>query len=424
MSAFPQLFRVRQHRERPVVDDVAVEVQRQLVGLHLGNTIRPGQSVAVTAGSRGIANIAAILRTVVGFLKTLGAEPFLIPAMGSHGGGTADGQVAVLARYGITEGLVGCPIRATMETVVLCQSAEGFPVHFDRFAYEADHVFVCGRIKAHTKFSGPVESGLLKMLLIGLGKRTGAEIYHRAIEDFDFEQIVRSVGREVLQRCSILAGLAILENPYDETGRLQAVLPAEFFEVEKALLLQANAWLPRLPFERADVLLVDEMGKNFSGSGMDANVVGRKPGSTVPLVKRIIVRALSEETHGNATGLGFASFCKQRVVEQLDAEATRINCVTASHPEAARVPLAFDSDRAVLEAALSTIGLSTPHEARLLWIPNTLELEEVECSVAYWDEAQKRDDLECLTAPRDLTFDTDGELVPLNGAGDTGGAGR
>lgn len=424
MSAFPQLFRVRQHRERPIVDDVAAEVRRQLVGLDLGNAIRPGQSVAVTAGSRGIANIAEILRTVVGFLKTLGAEPFLVPAMGSHGGGTADGQVAVLARSGITEASVGCPIRATMETVVLCQSAEGFPVHFDRFAYEADHVLVCGRVKAHTKFFGPVESGLLKMLLIGLGKRAGAEIYHRAIEDFDFEQIVRSVSREVLQRCSILAGLAIVENPYDETGRLQAVLPEEFFEVEKALLLQANAWLPRLPFERADVLLVDEMGKNFSGSGMDANVVGRKPGATVPLVKRIIVRALSEETHGNATGLGFASFCKQRVVEQLDAEATRINCVTASHPEAARVPLAFDSDRAVLEAALSTIGLSTPHEARLLWIPNTLELEEVECSVAYWDEAQKRDDLECLTAPRALTFDTDGELVPLNGAGEAGGPAR
>nr|MCU0982169.1 lactate racemase domain-containing protein [Pirellulaceae bacterium] len=214
MSAYPQVFRLRQHFERPRVDDVPGTVESQLASLSLAQRVRPGQTVAITAGSRGIANLAVILRAVVDHFRRLGAEPFLVPAMGSHGGGTADGQRELLDGYGVNEAFCGCPVRSSMETVVVCQAAEGFPVHFDRLASQADHVVVCGRVKPHTDFSGQIESGLMKMMLIGLGKHNGARIYHRAIKDYSFDQIVHSVAREVLARCPILAGLAIVENGY------------------------------------------------------------------------------------------------------------------------------------------------------------------------------------------------------------------
>ena len=206
--------------------------------------------MAVTAGSRGIANIGIILRETVRHLQRLGAEPFIVPAMGSHGGGTAEGQRRILTSYGITESYCGCPIRSSMETVIVCQAAEGFPVHFDRYAAEADHVLVCGRVKPHTRFVGDIESGLMKMLLIGLGKHAGALVYHQAIQDYSFGQIVRSVAREVLQRCRILAGLAIVENAYDETAQIAVVAPEDFESRERELLQQARACLPRLPFSR------------------------------------------------------------------------------------------------------------------------------------------------------------------------------
>ncbi len=198
MSRYPRVFRLRQHFPRPRVDDVAAAVKAALEAACLGDRVRPGQRVAVSAGSRGIANLAVILQSTVRHLQRLGAEPFIVPAMGSHGGGTAEGQRRILAAYGITEASCGCPIRSSMETVIVCQAAEGFPVHFDRCASEADHVLVCGRIKPHTRFVGDIESGLMKMMLIGLGKHAGALVYHQAIQDFSFGQIVRSVAREVL----------------------------------------------------------------------------------------------------------------------------------------------------------------------------------------------------------------------------------
>ena len=225
MDRYPAVFRVRQTLERPRVENIAAEVERELARLNLGQRIRPGQSVAITAGSRGIANIPLIIKALVDHLARLKASPFIVPAMGSHGGGTAEGQRRILESYGITESFCGCPIRSSMETVVVCNAAEGFPVHFDRHAFGADHVVVCGRVKPHTGFTGDIESGLMKMMLIGLGKHEGAIIYHRAIKDYSFGQIVRSVGREVLARCRVVAGLAIVENGYDETAKIAAVSP-------------------------------------------------------------------------------------------------------------------------------------------------------------------------------------------------------
>lgn len=416
MADFPQIFRVRQTFVAPRVDDIDAEVERQLAGLNLRERVRPGQTVAITAGSRGIANIHHILRAAVRHFQSLGAQPFIVPAMGSHGGGTAEGQRKVIESYGITEAYCGCPIKASMETVVVCQAAEGFPVHFDKHAFGADHVVVCGRVKPHTNFVGDIESGLMKMMLIGLGKHAGAKIYHRAIMDYSFGQIVRSVAREVLSRCRIVAGLAVVENAYDETAKIAAVPPDVFEEREKALLVQAREWLPKLPFGRADILLIDEIGKNISGTGMDTNVIGRKYNDHVaredefPKVRRIVVRDLTKETHGNATGLGIAEFCRSQVLRKMDVRATRINCLTGGHPTAAMLPLDYETDREILEVAMPTIGLTDPPDARLMWIHNTLDVREVECSAAYWQEAQGRADLEVVVPPRPLPLGDDGNL--------------
>ena len=416
MPAYPQMFRVRQTFEAPRVDDIPGTVRSELASLGLEKKVKPGQTVAITAGSRGIANINVIIKTAVEYFQSIGAKPFIVPAMGSHGGGTAEGQRAIIEGYGITEEFCGCPIKASMETIIVCQTAEGFPVHFDRHASEADHVLVCGRVKPHTDFVGDVESGLMKMMLIGLGKHEGAKVYHRAILDYSFPQIVKSVAGRVLETCPILAGLAIVENGYDQTAKIAAV-PADNMEAhERELLKLAKKWLPRLPFDRCDILLIDELGKNISGAGVDTNVVGRKycyheaAEDEFPKVRRIVIRGLTEETHGNASGIGLFEFCTTRAMEAIDQRITRINCLTSGNVSACMLPVNFDTDREILDNALPTIGLTEPPNAKILWIRNTLELTEVECSQAYWDEAQQRSDLEIIRELRDLPFDAAGNL--------------
>jgi hypothetical protein len=417
MLEYPSMFRVRQILERPLVQNPAAETERQLARLNLASRVKPGQSVAVTAGSRGIANIQHITKAIVAHLLALGAKPFIVPAMGSHGGGTAEGQRAIVEGYGMTEAFLGCPIRASMETVTICRTAEGFPVHFDRQAFEADHVVVCGRVKPHTNFVGEVESGLMKMMLIGLGKHEGAKIYHRAIQDYSFPQIIKSVAGEVLARCRILCGIGIVENGYDETAKIEAVLPDQLEVREKELLVQARQWMPKLPFDRVDLLIIDQIGKNISGSGMDTNVVGRKfndhraAEDEWPKVKKIWVRGLTEETHGNAAGIGMADFASSRAIEATNWHITKINCLTGGHITGAAAPAHYDTDREVFDAALQSIGLVEPPQARILWIRNTLHLAEVECSAIYLDEARQRDDLKIKSDPRELEFSPEDNLV-------------
>ncbi len=423
MLDFPKIFRVSQKFARPRVADIDQEVHAQLAGLELCRRVQPGQSVAITAGSRGIANIAPILRAVAEHFRSLGAKPFLVPAMGSHGGGTAEGQREVLASYGITEATLGCPIRASMETTIVGRAPQGFPLHIDRHACEADHVLVCNRVKPHTLFAGDFQSGLLKMLLIGLGKEAGANIYHRAFEDYGFDPIVRSVAREVLQKCHVVAGLAILENAYDETALIEAVEPSEFETRETQLLAVARDWMPRLPFDAVDVLLIDRMGKNISGAGSDPNIVGRKfndhqavAGET-PKVKRICVRSLTPESHGNALGMGVAEFCRTQVLRDMDPRVTRLNSLVSGHIAAGMPPLDYETDREMLQAALGTVGLVESQNARLLWIADTLDLAEVECSAAYLEAARERSDLEILSQPREMAFDAEGNLGRIKARG-------
>jgi hypothetical protein len=416
MSDFPMMCDVIQRFETPRLTDIPGAVREQLERLQLGKKVRPGQTVAIPAGSRGVANIGLILREIAAWFKTLGASPFLVPAMGSHGGGTAEGQVKLLKTLGVTEESVGVPIRATMETVIVAQTAAGMPVHFDRYAAEADHVFVVNRVKPHTRFVGPVESGLHKMMLIGLGKHAGAKVYHAGILTMSFPEIIEAVAARVLDVCRVCGGLAILENAEDETAMVEAVLPEEFGTREPQLLKLANDWLPRLPFADVDLLIVDRIGKNISGVGMDANVVGRKFNDHAATAqdsvrcRRILVRGLTAETAGNGTGIGMAEFTTRRAVDQIDPVITRINCITGNHPEAAMIPITFDTDREAVEAALTTIGMIAPQDARIIQIADTLHLSRVRVSAAYFDAVRASDRLEFSGSPQAFSFDAAGWL--------------
>jgi hypothetical protein len=429
---YPKTLRLRQTFERPVVADVPAAVRGALGRLDLGRTIRPGHTVALTAGSRGIANIPAVLRATADFLKGLGARPFLFPAMGSHGGGTAQGQRQIIESYGITEEAVGAPIRAGMDVVALGSTPDGFPVVLDRHASQADHIGVVGRVKPHTNYHGPVESGLLKMMMIGLGKHQGALAYHRLLLEQPYDLVVRSVARHMLAKAPIAFGLGLVENAYDETALVEAVRPEDFERREEELLVLARRWLARLPFAEADLLIIDEIGKDVSGSGMDTNVVGRKrtlrfgplsqgaapggPGGVefrLPAMRHIFVRGLSAHTHGNATGIGLADFTTTRLVNAMNYRATCINCLTAGYPEGANIPVHFETDREVIDAALAIAGTRRPEEARVLRIRNTLCLEEVEVSEACLGEPSRQTEFVPLTPARELAFDAAGNLPPL-----------
>ena len=419
--SYPKMMRVRRTVDTPRLDDITGEVERQLASLDLGASVKPGQTVAISAGSRGIANLATIIKAACDHFRSLEAVPIVIPAMGSHGGGTAEGQQAIIEAYGISEEFTGAEIRSSMETVIVDETPHGIPVHFDRNAFECDHVLVCGRVKPHTGFVGEIESGLHKMMLIGLGKHEGAKIYHRAIQDYSFLEIIRAVADVVLKKCRVLGGLAIVENADDETGVIAGVAPEDFFEREKELLVLAKKWLPRLPFPNVDLLIVDEIGKNISGSGMDTNVIGRKfndhsatDGDEVSC-RRILVRGLTQETHGNATGIGMAEFTTKRCVALIDRNATQINCVTGGHPTAAAVPATYESDREAISTALQTIGLIRPEQARVVHISNTLQLNEVLLSEIHGDEVSARGDLEALGLAEPMQFDGAGNLSPVHG---------
>jgi hypothetical protein len=409
------MVRVRQSFARPRVEDVPAAVRRALSAVSL--PVKPGDRVAVGAGSRGIANIAAIVRAAVDHLKALGARPFVFPAMGSHGGATPEGQLSVLAHYGISEAAMGCPLHATME-VVQVGEALGLPVWLDRLAGEADWIGVVNRIKPHTDFKGTIESGLFKMLASGLGKQKGAAQYHRANVQHGYEKVITSVGREVLAKARIAFGLGIVENAYHETAGVQAFTAPDLEAGERALLKDAREWMMRLPFRHLDVLIVEEMGKNISGSGMDPNVIGRpnnpfEPFPADPKILWIVVLDLTKESYGNASGIGLADFTTRRLVEKIDMKVTLINCLTACSPGVAKVPATFDSDREAIEAALDAIGLTPPEKARVGRIKSTLTLDELELSEAFLPEVGKREDLTVLGDPRSLRFDAAGTLVPL-----------
>jgi hypothetical protein len=414
--ALPQFSWVRQHRDAPSIGDVRGAVDAELRALDLGERVRPGDTVAVASGSRGIARMAEVVAAVVDQLKALGAKPFVVPAMGSHAGGTAEGQTRMLAEFGITETTVGCEVRASMDVVELFQSKLGVPVYFDRVASEADHVVVCNRVKPHTLFHGQVESGLCKMLLVGLGKQAGAATCHHAFAEHGFSAVLDDALPTLIERSKLLAGVAVVENAIDEPALIAAIAPDELFEREAALLIEARGLMATLPFDDIDVLLIDRIGKNISGGGLDNNVVGRKmtlhepDHASRPRVRYIVVRGLTDATHGNAMGVGLAELCRTRVLDEMDVAATWLNAITAGDLPTAMAPIHYDTDTELLATALTLVALRPASDVRILWIANTLHLSTVAASEALVRETVGRDDLEVVGAPWALPIGADGNL--------------
>jgi len=412
---FPEMALVRQKLHAEKLQDIPEAVGKALRDPHLASVAKPGESVAVAVGSRGISHIPIIVYECVKFLKGRGLKPFIVPAMGSHGGNTPEGELSVLASLGINESFVDVPILAAEDVVKIGTLEMGLPILMDRRAAEADHIVVINRVKPHTKFHGPVESGLTKMLTVGLGKGQGAALYHRAAVQHTFG-ILQDAARRILETRSVLFGLAILEDGYKDVSRISAVRPENWFETERTLLEQARFMMPCIPFDPIDILIVDEIGKDISGIGMDSNVTGRHRDivadfSTAPHVKRIFVKDLSPESDGNGNGIGLADVTTQRLVDALDLEKTYTNALTAISPEKAAIPMYFETDRDCIEACLNTIGMVKPEAARIIRIKNTATLETLLVSRALEGDLVSNPDLQILRPWEPIAFDDSGNLL-------------
>jgi len=412
--SFPPIARVRQSIPQPLVADVPGTVRRLIRESRLRERVPAGGTVAVGVGSRGIMAIPAVAKAAVDTLKELGFRPFLVAAMGSHGGATADGQRELLAGYGITPEAMGAEVRTDMDAAVLGTNPVGLPIYFDRNALGADGIVLLNRVKPHTDFHADHESGILKMLVIGLGKREGAAQVHK-LGLRGLTEVLPAVGRFLVEHTKFALGLAIVENADDQPAEVVAIEPESIFAVEPELLARARALMGRLPFDQIDVLVVGELGKNYSGAGMDPNVIGRlyvetRPDFDRPVITRLAALDLSDESHGNAVGIGFADLTTDRLVAKIDPVAFRINVLTACMLERARIPITLPTDREVFRAALDTCWRIDPAEARLVIIPNTLEVKALWISPALEAEARADPHLAIETDFGPIPFRADGTL--------------
>ena len=379
------LLIVRQDFPDLRLDDAGAEARRQLERSGFATRLRPGARVAIGVGSRGIAGIATIVHSAVQYWRAHAMAPFIFPAMGSHGAATPEGQADVLAHFGITEQAMGCPIISRSDVVSLGQTEDGIDVFMDAAAHAADGVMIVARVKWHTTFEGRLESGLMKMMAIGLGKFAGAQKYHTHAQRLGLEHVIRTAGRRVLTSGKMIGGLAIVEDAHHHAAKLDAVPASCMEQRDEENLALAKSWMPRLPCD-LDVLIVDQMGKNISGTGMDAKVVNRGPGCEYnpwrqwPSVRRIFVRNLDPGSSGNAMGIGMADVTHDRLVRRIDWEPTRINAVSASRPSRVRVPAHFASDRECLQWVAATAGKVDPADVMFGWIRNTLELDRLAMS--------------------------------------------
>jgi hypothetical protein len=408
------MYHIRQRFDDSRVKDIRETVRAELGGLSW-SAVQPGQRVAITAGSRGIADIVEILGTIVEFLKSLDADSFLFPAMGSHGGATAAGQVAMLEQLGVTEASVKAPIISSMETEEIGFTEDRVPVFMDKNALAADHIVVVNRIKSHTKFKAPIESGLMKMMAIGMGKLKGAELYHKAAVQYTFFKIITDAARVVMTKAPVICAVGILENAYGETAKIKALKPAEIESKEKDLLLLSKKMMAKLPFNEIDLLIIDEMGKDISGVGIDPNITGRNRDllgvfSHPVEVKRLFVRDLTDRTKGNAAGIGLADVTTKRLVDKIDYDATYKNCITGISLEKAAVPMYFKNDREAIEVALGSIGLIPAEKSKIVRIKNTLRLDTAEVSEVYAETFQRRPDLEIISGPNAMVFNDKNNL--------------
>jgi hypothetical protein len=412
---FPRLLVVRQKFPDRKIVDVAAAVRAQLAASGFAGRLKPGSRVAIGVGSRGIHNIATIVHNVVQYWKEQGMQPLLFPAMGSHGAANAAGQAEVLASYGITEASMGCALISQLEVVSLGKTADGIEAFMDKVAYDSDGVMLVGRVKWHTDFAGKIESGLFKMMAIGLGKFAGAQRYHAYAYRLGLEHVVRSVGRQVLKSGKILGGLAILEDAYHNTAKIDAV-PVEAMEArEEENLALVKSWMAKIPMD-LDILIMDEIGKNISGAGMDTKVANRgvqgeyNPWPNTPKFQRIFVRNLSEHTYNSAVGMGMADVVTERLVKRINWEPTWINSLTANTPAAIRTPIHFRTDRECLERIAPTVGRLALDEVTYGWIRNTMELTRLAVSENVRAEVEKNPILQ-IEGTIEVEFDTAGDLI-------------
>jgi hypothetical protein len=419
---FPRTFRIRQRFEAQPELDVPGEAGR-LLRPALEKAALPAKArVAIAVGSRGINHLASIVRAVVQEIQGAGGLPFIVPAMGSHGGATPSGQEKLLAGYGISESALGVPIAASMETDLVDTTPNGFPVHLSREVRRADAVVLVNRIKPHTDFSGRYGSGLIKMLVVGLGKHAGAAAFHAAASRHGYERVLLEMATACQRHLPLLGGLATLENARHECAQLHFLPAADLLDQEPPLVAAAARLMPRLPVDDIDVLVVDEIGKNISGTGMDPAVIRRHVNGYLsslaqddprPRIRRIVVLGLSPASGGNAIGIGMADFTTTRLVRAMDAHVTATNALTALSIQAAKIPLHFDSDREALAAAIRSLALADPAQARVVRIANTLDLETLEISEACAGVLAGNPALERISDPLPPAFDRDGNLPPL-----------
>ncbi len=415
----PKMAKVKQIFSQPEIKDISLKIIEELRQKNLKDRVKPGQHIAVTAGSRGIANIDLILKTVVEELKAIKAKPFILTAMGSHGGATPEGQIQVLNSLGITQESVGASIKAGMEVESIGKLTDGVEIFLNRIALKADGIFVVGRVKPHTDFKGSIESGLLKMIAIGLGNQKGAEMIHWHRYD-GYHRILPEAAKLIIEKTNIVMGLALLENAQHKTAEIHALYPEEFYEREKQLLETSKDLLPRIPFNEIDVLVVEELGKNISGVGMDTNVTGKfwMPGEhdpRAPTIKNIVVLDLTEETHGNAIGIGLADLTTRKAFEKIDYHQTYVNCLTQGSSETGKIPPFLANDRDAISTAIRISGPIKSEEMKVIRIKNTLELETLYISEALFKDLKKNSELQkrvlIIDEPQQMQFDVMGYLA-------------
>ena len=419
MSNFPRLLRIRQDFPHPAPLDLRTTLAAEFQKLR--PRIKPGARIAVGVGSRGITNLKAIVAEVLALLRAAGAQPFIFPAMGSHGGATPEGQTGILASYDITEQSMATSIRASLEVKQVGVTADGKPVWCSLEALGADGILLVNRVKPHTDFHGDIGSGLLKMAVVGLGKRAGAAAMHLAASELGHERAIRTMAGVLIREAPIIGGISILENQFHETARIVAMPREEIETGEDALLVEARRLMPLLPFDEIDLLIVDYIGKNISGTGMDPNVIMRsidgysshlrRDGRPSPFIRRIFVRDLTPETHGNAIGIGLADLTTTRLMRAMDPRISFINAMTALTPQSGKLPIYFDTDREIIERALASVPLADTAAAKVVRIADTLSLVEMDISETLWAEVKARPEITKLGEPRELQFNGEGNLA-------------
>ena len=412
----PKMTTVRQRFDDAHISDVEKAVHEQITRPEIAARVHSGMRIAIGAGSRGIANIGIAVCATVQALRELGAKPFVFPAMGSHGGATAEGQQAVLAGYGITEEDVGAPIRATMDTVLIGKMEDGTPVHMDRYAHEADGVVLINRIKPHTSFRGPIESGVVKMMVIGMGKIQGATYLHAHGMDV-FPEVLPRVATFIMEQTSILFGIGVIENAYDQTAIVEALLSDTLVQREAELQVKAKSLMGRLHFREIDILLIDRMGKEISGAGFDPNITGRNhrgvTGFDDPRVQKIVVLGLTKMTNGNATGLGLADVITSKLYDAIDYPSTYANVITSAYLDGALIPIAMPTDQQALQLAVKTLVRVKQGQARIVRIRDTLSIDKISVSEPMLAEVKQHPDMSIIGEPEPFDFAADGTLAPM-----------